>query len=159
MWLIVINQTFPPGAYIFHTRDTLSLPARHNQSSLSSCRVALCSSPFWTSARTEIGRAGLRNLTFCIETPARVGGQLGFWGESSVTAHRRDRLLPLWRIEIDYCVFVFFLVDVCSAVVAVVFAMFISKLSSDKIAHVHIYTTTILCVIFWIKSNIKCIIF
>jgi hypothetical protein len=33
-------------------------------------------------------------------------------------------------------------------VVAVVLAMFISKLSSDKIAHVHIYTTTILCVIF-----------
>ena len=37
----------------------------------------------------------------------------------------------------------------------VVFAMFISNLSSDKIAHVHIYATTLLCVIFWIKSNIK----
>jgi len=42
-----------------------------------------------------------------------------------------------------------------SAVVAVIFAMFISNLSSDKIAHVHIYVTTLLCVIFWIKSNIK----
>jgi len=42
-----------------------------------------------------------------------------------------------------------------SAVVAVVFAMFVSNLSSDKIAHVHIYATTILCVIFWIKSNSK----
>jgi hypothetical protein len=42
-----------------------------------------------------------------------------------------------------------------SAVVAVVLAMFISKLSSDKITHVHVYVTTILCVIFWIKSNIK----
>ena len=42
-----------------------------------------------------------------------------------------------------------------SAVVAVVLAMFISNLNSDKIAHVHIYATTILCVIFWIKSNIK----
>ena len=37
------------------------------------------------------------------------------------------------------------------AVVAVVFAMFISNLSSDKIAHVHIYATTLLLVIFWIK--------
>ena len=36
-----------------------------------------------------------------------------------------------------------------------VFAMFISNLSSDKIAHVHIYATTFLCVFFWIKSNIK----
>jgi hypothetical protein len=35
------------------------------------------------------------------------------------------------------------------------FTMFISNLSSDKITHVHIYATTILCVIFWIKSNIK----
>ena len=42
-----------------------------------------------------------------------------------------------------------------SAVVAVVLAMFISNLRSDKIAHVHIYVTTVLCVIFWIKSNIK----
>ena len=42
-----------------------------------------------------------------------------------------------------------------SAVVAVVLAMFISNLSSDKIAHVHIYATTIFWVIFWIKSNIK----
>ena len=25
-----MNQTFPPEAYIFHTRDTLSFPARHN---------------------------------------------------------------------------------------------------------------------------------
>jgi len=42
-----------------------------------------------------------------------------------------------------------------SDVVAVVLAMLISNLSSDKIAHVHMYATTILCVIFWIKSNIK----
>ena len=42
-----------------------------------------------------------------------------------------------------------------SVVVAVVLAIFISKLSSDKIAHVHIYAITILCVIIWIKSNIK----
>ena len=42
---------------------------------------------------------------------------------------------------------------------AVVFATFISNLSSDKIAHVHLYATTILCVIFWIKSNIKCLNF
>ena len=42
-----------------------------------------------------------------------------------------------------------------SAVVAVIFAIFISNLSSGKIIHVHIYATTILCVIFWIKSNIK----
>jgi len=42
-----------------------------------------------------------------------------------------------------------------SAVVALVLAMFISNLSSDKIAHVHIYATSVLCVIFWIKSNIK----
>ena len=48
-----------------------------------------------------------------------------------------------------------FFVFSMSAVVAVVFAMFVSNLSSDKIAHVHIYATTILCVIFWIKSNIK----
>ena len=46
-----------------------------------------------------------------------------------------------------------------SVVVVVVLAMFISNLSSDKIAHVHIYATTILCVIFWIKSNIKICIF
>ena len=38
---------------------------------------------------------------------------------------------------------------------AVVLAIFIFNLSSDKIAHVHIYTTTVLCVIFYIKSNIK----
>jgi len=37
----------------------------------------------------------------------------------------------------------------------IVFAMFTSNLSSDKIAHVHIYATTVLCVIFWIKLNIK----
>ena len=42
-----------------------------------------------------------------------------------------------------------------SAAVAVVLAMFISNLRSDKIVHVHIYVTTVLCVIFWIKSNIK----
>jgi len=30
----------------------------------------------------------------------------------------------------------------------VIFAMFISNLSSDKITHVHIYATTILCVFF-----------
>ena len=46
-------------------------------------------------------------------------------------------------------------VNSMSVVVVVVLAMFISNLSSDKIAHVHIYATTILCVIFWIKSNIK----
>ena len=40
-------------------------------------------------------------------------------------------------------------------VVAVVSAMFISNMSSDKIAHVHMYATTLLLVIFWIKSNIK----
>jgi len=50
--------------------------------------------------------------------------------------------------EIDYSVFVFFLVDVRGTVVAVVLAIFISNLSSDKIAHVHIYATTILCVFF-----------
>jgi len=42
-----------------------------------------------------------------------------------------------------------------SAVVALVLALLISNLSSDKIAHVHIYATSVLCVIFWIKSNIK----
>jgi len=36
-----------------------------------------------------------------------------------------------------------------------VIAMFISNLGSDKIAHVHIYATSLLFVIFWIKSNIK----
>jgi len=35
-----------------------------------------------------------------------------------------------------------------SAVVVVVLEMFISNLSSDKIAHMHIYATAILCVIF-----------
>ena len=34
-------------------------------------------------------------------------------------------------------------------------AMFVFNLSSDKIAHVHIYATILLCVFFWIKSNIK----
>jgi len=47
------------------------------------------------------------------------------------------------------------LIDCLLLSAAVVFAMFISNLSSDKIAHVHIYATTILCVIIWIKSNIK----
>ena len=42
-----------------------------------------------------------------------------------------------------------------STIVAVVVAVFISNLSSDKIVYVHIYVTIILCVIFWIKSNIK----
>jgi len=34
-------------------------------------------------------------------------------------------------------------------------AMFITSLSSDKIAHVHVYATTLLFVFFWIKPNIK----
>ena len=123
--MIAINQTFPPGAYIFHTRETLSFPARHNTISpllSSSCRVALYSSPSRTSARTEIGRAGLRNPTACIATHARVCGQSGFWGASSAIARRRDRLLALQRIGVvfflvdvrdcDYFVSVFFLVDV-----------------------------------------------
>jgi len=41
-----------------------------------------------------------------------------------------------------------FFIFCMSVVVAVVLAIFISKLSSDKIAHVHIYATTIFYVIF-----------
>jgi len=39
--------------------------------------------------------------------------------------------------------------------ISITIAMFITNLSSDEIAHVHIYATTLLYVIFWIKSNIK----
>ena len=53
-------------------------------SSLSSCSG---SSSYRTSARTEIGRAGLQNPTPCIETLARVCGQSGFLGASSATTH------------------------------------------------------------------------
>ena len=38
---------------------------------------------------------------------------------------------------------------------SITIAIFITNLSNDKFAHVHIYTTTLLCVFFWIKSNIK----
>jgi len=51
---------------------------------------------------------------------------------------------PSSRYNLKRLFFVFSM----SVVVAVVFAMFISNLSSDKITHVHIYATTILCVIF-----------
>ena len=34
-------------------------------------------------------------------------------------------------------------------------AMFITNLISDEFAHVHIYATTLLCLFFWIKSNVK----
>jgi len=207
MCLIAINQTFSSGAYIFHKRDTLSLPARHNQSSLflSSCSLFvpvpnLCahrdrkSKPPEPDALHRDTCSGVRAIKFL--------------GASSATARRRDRLLPLRQIEI---VFVFFqvapsgrlhllpggrswdctrehlpastvvryfmqhtmstsvngaagafgtgpssgynlkrlfFVFSMSPVVVVVLAMFISNLSSDKITHVHIYATTILCVIF-----------
>jgi len=101
---MAINCDWLPGAYIFHTHTLF--PSLRDTHSVFSLPVEL------TSARTEIGRTGLRNPTPCIETPTRVCGQSGFWGESSATAHRRDRLLPLRRIEINYSVFVFFLVDV-----------------------------------------------
>ena len=102
---LCVHRASGTRRYIFHTQSHLP-SLRDTISPLSSCRVALCSCPSRTSARIEIGRAGLRNPTPCIETPAQVCGQSGFWGASSATA-RRDRLLPLRRIEI---IFVFFLV-------------------------------------------------
>jgi len=69
-----------------------------------------------------------------------VNGAAGAFGTGSSSGYNLKRL---------------FFVFSMSAVVAVIFAMFISNLSSDKIAHVHIYATIILCVIFWIQSNIK----
>jgi len=197
---------FSPGAYIFHTQRHLPY-LRDTLNPLISCRVPLVHprpEPLRAQRSGEQAsgtqRLASRHLLGCC-------GQSGFWGASSATAHRRDRLLPLRRIEIDttasssssWWTFVglhcehlpastvvryftqrtmstsangavgafgtglssgynlkrLFFVFSMSAVVAVVFAMFISNLSSDKIAHVYIYATTILCVIFWIKSNIK----
>jgi len=69
-----------------------------------------------------------------------VNGVAGAFGTAPSSGYNLKRLFFIFSM---------------SAVVAVVLVMFISNLSSDKIAHVHIYATIILCVIFWIKSNIK----
>ena len=71
---------FPPEAYIFHTQTLFPYLRDTTLSPLISYRVALSSSPSRTSARTEIGRAGLRNPTPCIETPARVLRAIRFLG-------------------------------------------------------------------------------
>ena len=71
---LVLSYVFSCGLYIPYA-ESPSIPARHNQQSVipfHSSRVAFCPSPSRTSARTEIGRAGLRNPTPSIETPARV---------------------------------------------------------------------------------------
>jgi len=120
-WLPLTRRFLLRPIYSIH--ESPSSPARHNQQSVipfHSSRIAFYSTPSRTSARTEIGRAGLRNPTPCIETSARVCEQSGFWGGSFVTARWRDRLIPLRRIGIflvdvrdcDYFVFVFFLVHV-----------------------------------------------
>ena len=85
---------FPPEAYIYHTHPLLPYLQEHIQSS-SSCRVALCPFPSRTSARTEIGRACLRNRRLASRHLLGCCGQSGFYGASSATAHRRVRcLLP-----------------------------------------------------------------
>ena len=131
MRLIVINQTFPPEAYIFHTHSLF--PYLRDTLSPLSCRVAFCQFPSRTSARIEIGRAGLRNPTPCIETPARVLQAIRFLGSvfRDCSPARSSSSTPAglltgeivffysggssswWtfeRIEINY--FFFFLVDV-----------------------------------------------
>ena len=180
--------------------------------SLSSCSG---SSPSRTSTRTEIGRAGLRNPTPCIEQrrPSKLdalhrdtySGVLGSVGNQVFTERlpgllsTRDRLLPgggersttssssWWTFAGLHCkhlpastVVRYFEQHTMSTSangaagafstspssgyipkrLHFIFSMstvaiFISNLSSDKIAHVHIYATTLLCVFFWLKSNIK----
>jgi len=66
-----------------------------------------------------------------------VNGAAGAFGTGPSSGYNPNRLSFIFSMSV------------------VIFAMFISNMSSDKIAHVHIYATTILCVIFWIKSNIK----
>ena len=101
MFISIPNLSFPVRDTISHpSRTSLSLCETQSVISFHSSHVALCSSPSRTTARTEIRRAGLRNPTPCIETPARVCGQLGFWGASSATARQRDSLLSLLRIGI-----------------------------------------------------------
>ena len=92
-WL-PITQTFPPGL-IYSIAESLFPCARHNTILSSSSCVALCSSLSRSSARIEIGRADLWNPTPCIETPARVCGQSGFW-------ECLPRLLATWIGEIDF---------------------------------------------------------
>jgi hypothetical protein len=191
-WLS-LTQTFPPEP--IYSISARLFPCARQNSFLSFPRcVALCLSPSRTSARTEIGRAGLRNPTLYIETPARGSGQSSFW-------ERLPRLLTCdigfflriettsssswWTFAGLHCgylpasteVYYFkehtmstsvnraagafgtgpssrynlkrlFSIFSMSAVVVVVLEMFISNLSSDKIAHMHIYATAILCVIF-----------
>ena len=95
MRLIVINQTFAL---------TLSIPARtHSVLSLPVELLSVHSRPEPLRAQRSgeqasgTRRLASRHLLGCC-------GQSGFWGASSATAHRRDRLLPLRRV--------FFLVDV-----------------------------------------------
>ena len=62
-----------------------------------------------------------------------VNGAVGAFGTGPSSGYNLKRLFFIFSM---------------SAVVAVVLVIFIANLSSDKIAHVHIYATTILCIIF-----------
>ena len=143
----------------------------------SSYRVALCPSPSRTSARTEIGRAGLRIPMPCNETTGSTtaSSSSSWWPFAGLHCEHLPAPTVVRYFEqrtmstsangaagafgtgpsSGYSLIRLFFVFSMFLVVAVVFAMFISNLSSDKITHVHIYATTLLLVIFWIKSNIK----
>ena len=99
--MITIKSNVFSLAYIFLSHIILFLyETQHISPLLSSlsCQVAqssplisflsscLGSSLSRTTARTEIGRAGLRNPTPYIQTPAWVCGQSSFWRASSATA-------------------------------------------------------------------------
>ena len=98
---MVINQMFPPEAYIYHTHPFLR---EHTQSSLfpSSCTLSI-PVPNLCAHRDRESRPpepDALHRDIC----SGVAGNQVFRGASSATAHRRDRLLPLRRV--------FFLVDV-----------------------------------------------
>jgi len=200
---LIANQSFPPGAYIFHTQ-TLFPYLRDNsisQSSFSAVEllpVHLRPGPLRAQRSGELasGTRGLAsihllgcagNKVFGERLPRLLTGEIVFLhsdGSRSTTASS-----SWWMFAGLHCehlsasiVVRYFTQHTMSTSVngaagafgtgpssgynpnrlsfiftmsTVVFALFISNLSSDKIAHMHLYATTILCVIFWIKSNIK----
>ena len=125
-WLIVINQTFPPGAYIFHTqrhlpylRDTSHSFPFQSRCSLSIPVPNLCahrareSRPPEPDALHRDTCSGVRAIRFL----GTVFRDCSPATSSSSTSADQDRLLRLRllpggrsRGSIDY--FVFFLVDV-----------------------------------------------
>jgi len=130
--LIAINSDISSWAYIFYTSETLSLC----ETQLIPLIPTSCCSLFILCAHFSLCETQLIPLipTSCCSLfilcahrdqesrppkldamhrdTCSVCGQLGFWGASSVTAHRRDRLLPADRERLLINYFVFFLVDV-----------------------------------------------